>query len=127
MGEPMRRTAVDYNSALLKDLEEILLQNIPSGLQPWARVGHMSRWYQDSRTNGMLLAAIGRHLRSAGYSPNTHCAIGWSSYADYVTFHRALLGRSMVLDNTDSAQLRSLKDVSGEETLQPFNLCSLVR
>ena len=61
----------------------------------------------------MSLAAIGRHLRPAGYSPDIHCVIGWSSFADYITFHRALLGHSMVLDDTKS--------------LQPLDLCSLVR
>ena len=75
----------------------------------------------------MSLAAIGHYLRSAGYSPDTHCVIGWSSFADYITFHRALLGHSMVLDDIKSALLRSLKDSSGEKTLQPLDLCSLVR
>ena len=37
--EPILRTDVDHDSALPKDIEEIFLQNIPSGLQPWGRVG----------------------------------------------------------------------------------------
>lgn len=67
--EPLLQTAVDYESAPLRNLEELFVQTSGQDVS-------MYKWYQESKTNGMSLAAIGHHLVQAGYSADTHCIIG---------------------------------------------------
>lgn len=74
----------------------------------------------------MSLQEVGQSLTDAGFTPDTHCVLGWGSTVDFTVFHRALLGRSMLLDPTPYDHLRTLSGSNGQNCLHPFNLSNAV-
>ena len=87
----------------------------------------MTKWYNGSKTNGMSLAEIGQYLvDKAGFSPETHCVLGWYTSADTWVFRRALLGSQLILDSTLSSVLLDLHGSDGRRCLQPFNLATIL-
>lgn len=97
------RTTMDYESATLTDIEKRFSENsssqAPHLLPLWARADYLrGQWYQNEHTHDMSLYKIGQFLRNTGFTPETHCITNWHSFAYYVTFHWALLGRSMLFD-----------------------------
>ena len=75
----------------------------------------------------MSLAEIGRYIEEAGFSPDTHCVLGWVTSADACVFRRALLGSHLIFDTTSTYALLDLRSSNGGRCLQTFNLASMLR
>ena len=73
------------------------------------------------------MADIGRYIEEAGFSPDTHCVLGWVTSADACVFRRALLGSHLIFDTTSTYALLDLRSSNGGRCLQTFNLASMLR
>lgn len=74
----------------------------------------------------MSLQEFGQFIKNVGSTPETHCVICWYSYADYVTFHQAILGHSMLFDSSPTFSLASLKTSTGQNCLPPSHLGHII-
>jgi hypothetical protein len=121
-------TSIDHDGIALKEIERLVVEHYGGRNTPvWCWVAHFSRFYPGSlTTTGMSLAAVGDHLRDAGFSPQTHHILSWYSSMDIAVVCRALLGHSQLFDFTPLDGLCAQVDESSQ-ILQPFNIATLAR
>jgi hypothetical protein len=92
-GEIVISTPIGYDQIELEELEQQLFQyhsvtqrrtgNIP----PLCQRRYFTKYYNSTTTIGMDLAAVGRAMREAGFSPETHRIFSWYTRLDvYVLY-----------------------------------------
>jgi hypothetical protein len=87
---------------------------------------YLHKWYKADRTHGMLLTQVGEYLvKEAGFSPDTHCILGWETPVDAHVFYRALQGCTLVIDKINTDRTSFLPE--DQHYLQPFNVAHLIK
>ncbi|KAJ8115665.1 hypothetical protein OPT61_g2730 [Boeremia exigua] len=117
-------TTIDYDNMPTSNIQQQIRQHLlPHSINsaPFLR-SH----YNAPITTGMSLRAIGNKIRAAGFSPQTHRLVSWQTILDHQAFHRALLGRDMLIDSVSHVELRAMAGPVAE-CMQPFNLVQIVR
>jgi hypothetical protein len=73
----------------------------------------------------MSLAAIGRAMQEAGFSPQTHRIFSWYTSVDVPALCRALHGCSALISQTPHSDIQV---VDGDNAvMQPFNLAASIK
>lgn len=73
--------------------------------RPGLGVGSFTRFYNASHTNVMGLVAVGRAMRSAGFSVGTHRMFSWWAMSDLITISRTLQALAALFDQISIHQL----------------------
>jgi hypothetical protein len=119
-------TSVDYDGINLDEMEHILAAHQGDrGTSVWTRKSYFMNFYNGVTTNGMSLSAVGRFLRTAGFSIETHTLLSWYTMIDMYVVCRALLGHDQLLDSTLPSQLTSLVD-QHRKSIQPFDIARMM-
>lgn len=121
------QTTIDYNSIRLSDLENLINGKRASAAIPYFRtMRYLHKWYKADRTHGMSLAQVGEYLmKEAGFSPDTHCILGWEAPVDAHVFYRTLQGCTLVVDKINTDRTTFLPE--GQSYFQPFNVTHLIK
>jgi hypothetical protein len=94
---------------------------------PFTKSPYFTKFYRSDTASGMSLAAVGKFIRDAGFTPNTHRIVSWYTPVDVYIFRRALLGHSQLIDMTPTPSLMELYSNDGATCLQPYNLATIVK
>jgi hypothetical protein len=129
-GRLVLSTPVDYDSKTMVAMGAEMARHqalLGKVMSTFGRQGYFSRWYEGDATHGMSMAAIGDHLRAAGFDPKTHRIVSWWSTFDCAAFARAIHGRSQLLDTMRTDALMELINTNDYVCLQPYNLADIVQ
>jgi hypothetical protein len=118
-------TSIDYLTEMQLKIAE---HQGKRGASTWCKAPYFSRFYSgSSTTKGMSLAAVGQHLRKAGFTPQTHRLLSWYTPIDLNVICRSLLGDSQLFNETPADKLRLHVQAVDRECLQLFDVARMMR